>query len=161
MINNQQQTLNGHSQKHRNSCGTSVCELIVKLEGRTPPDLQQYESDAAGGSKGLDHISNKTYDGVTFLQDATPLRDLVKQELAAQRAIMVFIPNAALQPGADGVHAWAVIDYETVNNAQHAVFVSKNSEFGKGEGKWDIIMKIPESLLSQIPASDTLRYEVN
>jgi hypothetical protein len=155
---NPRQVADLHQQHHAGSCATSLAELLLKLEGENPPDLQQHEP--GGQSTGLTHLKDKTYGQVTFRQFSRnePLSDLVERELAAGRAVGVFFENKHFDPTMKGIHGWAAVEVCDVGGAKHVRLLAKQSELGKGEGKVTLDLTIRLTDLNIGPVTDAVTY---
>ena len=165
---NPRQAADLHQQKHAGSCATSLAELLLKLEGENPPDLQQHEP---GASTGLTHLKDKAYGPMTFRQFPRdePLSDRVERELtavvhhqqhAAGRAVGVFFENKQFDPAMTGIHGWAVVEVLVINGVKHARLLAKQSEFGHGEGKLTLDRTIKLTDLNTGPVTDAFTYEL-
>lgn len=157
MIKDIKTAVAGHAQKYANSCATSLGELLLILEGEAPPDLQQHEKLV---STGLKFLKDQTYGSITFRQfdpeDRTALRTRIEQEIAAKRAVGVFLINPAPQTG---VHAWAIVEIGTYQGKDTFFMVSKQSEDGAGSGAITIEGLIPFDAFATAPLTDVIGYE--
>jgi hypothetical protein len=133
---------------------------LQKLEGETPPDLQQFEP--GGQSTGLTHLKDKTYGRMTFRQFPRnePLSGVVERELNAGRAVGVFMENKHWHPAMGNIHGWAVVEILDVGGVKHARLLAKQSEFGHGEGKVTVERVIKLSDLDTGPVTDAITYEL-
>ena len=149
-----------HQQNHLGSCATSLAELMLKLEGQIPPDLQKHEPGAQ--STGLTHLKDKTYGPVTFRQFPRnePLSDLVERELAAGRCVGVFFENRHFDPTMGGIHGWVVVEALDVAGVKHVRLLAKLSELGRGEGKVTVERTIRLTDLNTGPVTDAVTYEL-
>ncbi len=157
---NPRQAADLHQQNHAGSCATSLAELLLKLEGENPPDLQQHEPGAQ--STGLTHLKDKAYGPMTFraFPRNEPLSDLVERELGAGRAVGVFFENRQFDPAMQGVHGWAVVEIFDIGGIKHVRLLAKQSELGHGEGKVTLDKTIPLADLNTGPVTDAVTYEL-
>ena len=157
---NPRQVADLHQQNHAGSCATSLAELLLKLEGENPLDLQQHEPGAQ--STGLTHLKDKAYGLMTFRQFPRdePLSDRVERELAAGRAVGVFFENKQFDPAMTGIHGWAVVEVLEINGVKHARLLAKQSELGRGEGKVTVDLTIKLTDLNTGPVTDAVTYEL-
>jgi len=126
------EVIDTHKQKYENSCSPSVIEMLLKLEGKAPPDYYELQDKHTNDNVGLDFAREKTIRGLTFHQhDLTkdgPFSDRIKSELKAGK----FVGLYALNPGSQTkYHGWIVVG---VKNDGQLVMRSKYSENGNGSG---------------------------
>jgi hypothetical protein len=157
---NPRQAADLHQQNYPGSCATSLAELLLKLEGQIPPDLQKHEPGTQ--STGLTYLKDKTYGPVTFRQFPRnePLSDLVERELAAGRGVGVFFENKHFHPTMGGIHGWAIVDVFDVAGVKNIRLLAKQSELGQGEGKVTLEKAIKLTDLNTGPVTDAVTYEL-
>lgn len=160
MHHNPKQVTDLHQQSYPSSCATSLGELLIKLEGETPPDLQQHE--AAGPSTGLKFLKDQTYGRLTIrqYQGAGPLSALLKAEIGAGRVIGIFLNNKFWNAAMPGIHAWAAVRLVDVAGKSYVHLLSKESECGQGQGKNTVETLVGLTDLDAAPVTDVVYYQL-
>jgi hypothetical protein len=128
-----QKIIDGHSQIYLKSCSPSVIEMLLKLEGKVPPDFYELQHQHKNDPVGLDFAREKTIKGMTFHQhDATkdgPFADRIASELKAGRFVGIYALNDGSKTD---YHGWIAIG---LTKDGQIILRSKLSEDGNGSGK--------------------------
>jgi hypothetical protein len=136
MVRDIEAAFTGHRQIYPGSAATSVVEMMLKLMGIAPPDLQAANSEGpTGWSASLDqvygHLAIRS-----FAWDQGLFPQLLSTEIAAGRPVGMMVANSATGSGRQGERGWIAVRANWVSQFLVIDLRGKSPELGAGEGRF-------------------------
>ncbi len=132
MLRDADSILAGHRQLLPSSAVRSLIELLLKLLGVNPPDLQGMPAGEEGQWASL---VDQTFGHVTLRRlagEREAVSRLIIQELSAGRPVGLMLQGKS----DDGERAWVATGLQQVAQYQFVDLASKFPELGSGEGRF-------------------------